>query len=403
MAKIKRPSTVDVGDVHARVIRGPKDGAWYWQARVFRDGTDRTVYAGWATREQVIRELAGLVERNEVDKPREVKAAPILTVRDLLEAWAFAESARADIGAGAKRHYVTKCRPVARVIGDVRLDRIDLSTLERYRDTRLREPVVQARKVRKAPKGSGTGAVHVPGLAAPKGWEHVDTGRTSAPRTVAKELNMLAFAWRWGREMGYCPARDLPRVNVRVHGYVRNHSTPAREEADAVLDAVDGWRRTALLLLAATGGRIGEISELRWEDVDLAGATLTLRGKTGERVVPMLPDVVGFLRDLPRSDGATVVGVSPKVVRSHLRQWLADACDAAGVPRFTPHGLRRAVADAFLRDGIDVGTAAAFLGHSPQVMLAHYRKATLDDKRKALAKTRLGTITGGKVIAFQGQ
>lgn len=33
-------------------------------------------------------------------------------------------------------------------------------------------------------------------------------------------------------------------------------------------------------------------------------------------------------------------------------------------------------------------------------MLAHYRKATLDDKRKALAKTKLGAVTGGKVIAF---
>ena len=99
----------------------------------------------------------------------------MLTVRDLLETWVHAEEQRADIGAGAKRHYKTKAKHVARVIGEVRLDRLDLSTLERYRDTRLREPVKQERKIRKGDTTS---------TGPRKGWTMVDTGRTSAPRTA---------------------------------------------------------------------------------------------------------------------------------------------------------------------------------------------------------------------------
>jgi hypothetical protein len=53
-----------------------------------------------------------------------------------------------------------------------------------------------------------------------------------------------------------------------------------------------------------------------------------------------------------------------------------------------------------LRAGIDVGTAAAMLGHSPEVMLRSYRKATMGDMQDALKKTSLGQIPQGKVVAF---
>lgn len=62
--------------------------------------------------------------------------------------------------------------------------------------------------------------------------------------------------------------------------------------------------------------------------------------------------------------------------------------------------LRRAAVDAFLRAGVDVGTAAAFFGHSPQVMLEHYRRANIDDHRKAALATRLGALMDGDVIPF---
>jgi hypothetical protein len=55
-----------------------------------------------------------------------------------------------------------------------------------------------------------------------------------------------------------------------------------------------------------------------------------------------------------------------------------------------------------LRAGVDVGTAAAFFGHSPQVMLEHYRRATIDDHRAAVLATRLGAVTECNVVPFPG-
>ena len=34
------------------------------------------------------------------------------------------------------------------------------------------------------------------------------------------------------------------------------------------------------------------------------------------------------------------------------------------------------------------------------MMLTHYRRATLDDARKAVASARLGSVPAGEVVAF---
>jgi integrase len=57
--------------------------------------------------------------------------------------------------------------------------------------------------------------------------------------------------------------------------------TLSPEEARRFLDAAAGDRLEALYVLALTTGmRQGELFRLRWQDVDLEGATLSVRGQT---------------------------------------------------------------------------------------------------------------------------
>lgn len=361
--KVKRPKSLAVDPIKARVIRGPNpEGRWYWQAVVYRDATERTVWSGWATREQASQELAALVAGGELDGSRRPDPT-VETVGDVLETWLGSQGARADLAALTMKHYTSRSKTLHAGIGAVRPDRLDVVTLERFRDTRLH-----------------AGA---------------------APATVAKELKILRFAWRWGRELGYCPPRDLPKVAIKPHP-VRTRHTPTRADVLGVLDHLDGWPYLAVRLLFATGARVGEIAVLRWEAVDLARATITLRGKTGPRAFPLSPDLAALLRPLAGDPAALVLGVTPNMVRGHLgTRHLAAACERAGVPRFSPHGLRRATVDALLLAGVDVGTAASLMGHTPAVMLAAYRQATDDDRRQAITTAALGAVPGGgKVIAF---
>ena len=53
------------------------------------------------------------------------------------------------------------------------------------------------------------------------------------------------------------------------------------------------------------------------------------------------------------------------------------------------------------RAGVDVGTAAAITGHSPEVMLKHYRTVSEADRRAAVEKAGLGVIPAGEVVALR--
>lgn len=415
MAKPRKPNKPDVlivgRRVRARPIRGPRAGTdeWYWQARVHEDSTSRVVWSGWGTPEHAEKHLADLVRHDGLDKPEPVgDEAPPRTVRDLLETWATEQVARnpSSLGAAGKTGYVNRSRPVARLLGDRRLDRVDGPMLERYVADRLGEPVPRMQKIRATKPGEAPPAEPFP--CPRKGWRYVATDRTTAPRTVAKELLMLRAAWAWAYEKGWTARRAPPKVIVTADEYAVNHETPTPEHVAAVYARLTGWRRLALHFLFATGGRVSELAELPWSRVDLDAGLVTLRGKRRKgkhklRTVPLPVDLVDALREArgEAPETALVLGIGADQVRGRLGPvFLAKACKAAKVPRFTPHGLRRAAADAMLRAGVDVGTAAAFLGHSPAVMLRHYRTPTLDDKRLALARTRLGALPKGKVVAF---
>lgn len=153
-----------------------------------------------------------------------------------------------------------------------------------------------------------------------------------------------------------------------------------------------------VLLLAATGVRIGEALGTRWEDIDLSvqGPTLTVSGtlveqagyffrqsypksESSERTV-QLPDwaIVMLLRRRantpPSATGAVFPTRNGTFMRpSNFRKNLRDALRAAGIQeRVTAHTFRKTVATALAAAAGDEA-AAAQLGHaSPDVTRTYY-------------------------------
>lgn len=75
-----------------------------------------------------------------------------------------------------------------------------------------------------------------------------------------------------------------------------------------------------------------------------------------------------------------------------LEHRLCRACDAASVPRFAPHGLRRMVVGRLLRAQVDPATTASLTGHSIDVMLKHYREVTDEDRPGSGRRATSGAI-----------
>jgi integrase len=363
---------VVVGAIRGRAIRGPtsREPEWYWRAELNQNGLRRTVWTGRASRSEVELLLAELLASGDVHRP--APKTVVTSVRDLLECWVARQDERSDIAPRTCILYRRCARRVAATVGDVRLDRLDLTTLERYRDTRSRD-----------------------------GY---------ATSTIRQDFTTFRMAWCWGRELGVCPGRALPKVTLRQRPKA-NMYTPTREEMAKVLEVMPACSRVAwpcwyALMLAATGARPGDLSKLRWRDVDLTpgrvAAQISEETKTGARWVPITSHAaVRALQDAgPNHTEAFVFGVKPLTAENQFRfVYLPKACEKAGVRRFTPMGFRRFAVNEVFRVG-DPGTEAKLLGHSVATALQYYRQVTREDLRDASRAARLGHFDEGQVIPF---
>jgi integrase len=179
------------------------------------------------------------------------------------------------------------------------------------------------------------------------------------------------------------PARDravrLPREDkVEVN-------PPTATHVLAVHALLPKAYRLALLVLDATGMRVGELEALNWGDVDelavrwrvTAAAAKTRRA----RWVPVHSSVFDAVRDLvPREDRNLDAQVFADFGADKFRTALTRACKATGVPAFSPHQLRHRRATLWHLNGVPVAEAASWLGHSAQEHLKTYAHAALVDR-----------------------
>ncbi len=355
---MKRPKPFSVGDVKVRATREPtkRNPRWEWRAVRNRDGGRISVWSGRASRHEALKIVSGLVTESEVAIPRRHGFDPsVKTVKDLLECWLFDQEDRGDLAERSKGNLKRIARRLTTCIGDVRLSQVGSDTQRHYRDRS--------------------------GLAS---------------GTVALDLGYFRSACKWARDRG---ASIPPLGEVRIkHVRVRNDRTPEHREVVEVLEQLDGWSWLAVLLLATTGARVGEIASLTWERIDLDNDEITVTGKTGTRTVPIWESDVTNALSAAKATGEPLWPRKPSTVARRLIKDLDAACAAAEVPVFTPHGLRRYVVTRLFDAGVDPGVAAKITGHSEIVAMRLYRKVTPSRLREAVAKARLGAVSGAKVI-----
>jgi integrase len=160
---------------------------------------------------------------------------------------------------------------------------------------------------------------------------------------------------------------------------------PTAAHIEAVWHLLAHAYRLPLLVLDATGMRVGELERLCWGDVDELSCrwrvSRTAAKTRRARWVPVPAAVFAAVVELvPRDDRDLAAPVFADFGAARLRTALRRACRAAGVPEFSPHQLRHRRATLWHLSGRPVVEAAAWLGHSPQEHLRTYAHATLVDR-----------------------
>jgi integrase len=198
----------------------------------------------------------------------------------------------------------------------------------------------------------------------------------AAAGTINRETAALRRMCRLAVEVGQLPTLPVfpeslpenpPRQGFFEHrDYVRVRSHLPSGYQD-VLDFAyySGWRRR-------------EITELTWDEVDLAGDVIRLdpaRSKTRRgRVLPISPPLRSVLerRAANRTAEADHVFSTDGVpVRAWKSAW-PEACRLAGVPGRRLHDCRRTAARNLIRAGVPERVAMVLLGHSTRSIFDRY-------------------------------
>lgn len=178
-------------------------------------------------------------------------------------------------------------------------------------------------------------------------------------------------------------ASHIPAKKVRTE----ERSTLTQEEFDRLLAELDmairGNAGLVVRLLALTGLRINEASNLRWADV-----------KADHILVPGRFTKNGKSRSIPMLDGVDKVLAALREVSTHERvlphkrctNALRLACRRCGLPRIGHHAFRHLFATRCIMSGVDVPTVAKWLGHSDNgALLLRTYCHLLDSHSKAMA------------------
>jgi integrase len=152
-----------------------------------------------------------------------------------------------------------------------------------------------------------------------------------------------------------------------------------------------------ILVALNTGLRRGELFSLRWSDIDLDGAMLTVRAaaaKSGDsRRVPLNAEARTVLRawnkqQKPGEEAFVFPGEGGERLTNCNKSWSA-VVKSAKLTNFRLHDLRHSFASKLVQAGVDLNTVRALMGHSDIAMTLRYGHLSPDNLRLAVEKIAL--------------
>lgn len=220
--------------------------------------------------------------------------------------------------------------------------------------------------------------------------------RSTIARRSAAVRTFLGWATRTGR-IAVDPSLRLaaPKRHGHLPEVLRASDATALLDVAAVAsddqDPIHLRNRAALELLYASGIRVGELTALDIDDVDLAGGVVRVMGKGGkERTVPFggpAREAVEAWLGLGRpqlaggeSGAALLLGrrgrrADARQIRAALHDLLRHVPDA---PDMGPHGLRHSAATHLLEGGADLRLVQELLGHASLATTQIYTHVSVD-------------------------
>lgn len=220
-----------------------------------------------------------------------------------------------------------------------------------------------------------------------------DEGLAKASRN--RYLATLRVILAKGVEWGYL--RRNPADGLRQEPEGRKLPRPYRDgEVTGLLEALDPVTRDVATLYLETALRRGELVKLLWGDVDLVGATLTVRAPKNhrDRVVPLSTGALRVLTERRRQwekeqdEGQTdlrVYGHRADVHKAVRLAWHVLTPERRDVLR-PVHSFRDTAITRMVNTGATLPVVQEFAGHASIEMTRRYAEVSPEDVREAILR-----------------
>lgn len=221
---------------------------------------------------------------------------------------------------------------------------------------------------------------------------------------VPNTLKVCKKMWNWAIDREICEVNPFLRIDLPGCKPKSRDRTLSEEEISQLWKRVTTEEapgtseiRRALLLILVTAQRPGEVAGMHRREIDGHWWTIPaerVKSNRSQRVyltdlaLEVIGDKDGYIFPSPRKGPLdSEQSITVNAISYHVRRELPDQKKAFyGLPRWTPHDLRRTARTFFASLGVASNVAEAMLNHSLKGVEAIYNRYSYDEEKKAAWK-----------------
>jgi excisionase family DNA binding protein len=229
----------------------------------------------------------------------------------------------------------------------------------------------------------------------------------NAGSTVNRSLALMKHLLNKAIEEGFLENNPVQKVKFFSEKENRIERVLTREEEARLMGHSTGYLKSVLIIALNTGMRLGEILNLKWNQIDVEAGKITVeKTKSGRpRIVFINSPLLAELQSMRSLNGKVpqlFLNEQTGKPLTLVRRSFLTACKKAGISNLRIHDLRHTFASRLLEKGADIETVRSLLGHYSIVMTQRYVHSRDEAKKKAVEllndQTGKGTVNGENLL-----
>lgn len=204
------------------------------------------------------------------------------------------------------------------------------------------------------------------------------------------------------------PMRELDQLKDLSGKKDSSTNVYTPEEVALLLNTASGWERIYLALLFMTGGRVGEVLGLQWEDINFETKTIhfkrswskgkevfTNKYKKHLRDVDIFPELFDMLLEYSQNKRNEVWlftlrknAETPPYSSGSIKKYILPIFEEAGVEYKTFRTARQSFITLMIENKMSLSWVQEFVGHKigSRITMQNYFKSITKDKRKQISE-----------------